>query len=581
MTNLIAIANLALTLVCQNPDGWQFKTSTASPTQDIWLVTFDLVRDQPAPLPAFSVKCSVPQIDIQHIWHPMTEYLTLPPNWAGNTYSSFADGAPIRTLLNDNNLNRLTIASSEAARPHHFAIGLVEEDCTIGIAVNYPRGESEPCSRYRAVLRFDLRRDALWSDAIQDAARWLNSLPGMAPAIPPPEAYEPLYSTWYNFHQDVHAADIEAECERAAKLGMKVLIVDDGWQTDDTARGYAYCGDWQVSTNRFPDFQAHVARVQALGMKYLLWYSVPFIGFKSQNYARFKGKYLRDDKGMGASVLDPRFPEVRDFLASTYEQAMVKYGLDGFKLDFIDNIYTWHGDPAVKDNYAGRDCKSISEALDRLLSDIMARLKRIKPDVLVEFRQRYIGPSIRKYGNMMRAGDCPGDILANRVRTTNVRLSSPGSAPHADMLEWNVSDSPESAARQILSVLFTVIQYSRTLKELPPDHLKMLQHWIDFTKAHRETLLHGHFRAFHPQANYPMLESEGEKERIVAVYQSGLAVEVEPSEKETIVVNGTGRGGLRLSYPAGRPASIRVFDTFGQAVEGEAIPSSGYAVVRF
>ena len=38
----------------------------------------------------------------------------------------------------------------------------------------------------------------------------------------------------------------------------------------------------------------------------------------------------------------------------------------------------------------------------------MTRLTKIKTDVLIEFRQSYIGPLMRKYGNLFRAGDCPG-----------------------------------------------------------------------------------------------------------------------------------------------------------------------------
>ena len=51
---------------------------------------------------------------------------------------------------------------------------------------------------------------------------------------------------------------------------------------------------------------AHVKRVQDMGIKYMMWYSVPFIGHRSANFARFKGRYVADnDSGMGAAVLDP------------------------------------------------------------------------------------------------------------------------------------------------------------------------------------------------------------------------------------------------------------------------------------
>ncbi|PHB05610.1 alpha-galactosidase, partial [Bacillus pseudomycoides] len=84
----------------------------------------------------------------------------------------------------------------------------------------------------------------------------------------------PMYSTWYSFHQDISDNEIEKQCEIAKQLGCGAVIVDDGWQTEDDHRGYAYCGDWEVSPKRIVGMREHVERVHDLGMKYLLWYSV-------------------------------------------------------------------------------------------------------------------------------------------------------------------------------------------------------------------------------------------------------------------------------------------------------------------
>lgn len=42
-------------------------------------------------------------------------------------------------------------------------------------------------------------------------------------------------------------------CAIAARLGMKTLILDDGWQSDGIHQGYSFCGDWQISSRRFPN----------------------------------------------------------------------------------------------------------------------------------------------------------------------------------------------------------------------------------------------------------------------------------------------------------------------------------------
>ncbi|MFR7718112.1 MAG: hypothetical protein ACLU3N_05510 [Lachnospiraceae bacterium] len=59
-----------------------------------------------------------------------------------------------------------------------------------------------------------------------------------------------MYSFWYSMHQNVTAKNVE-ESRRAAQLGLSAVIVDDGWQTEDNNRGYAYCGDWEPSGQKF------------------------------------------------------------------------------------------------------------------------------------------------------------------------------------------------------------------------------------------------------------------------------------------------------------------------------------------
>ena len=305
---------------------------------------------------------------------------------------------------------------------------------------------------------------------------------------------------------------------------------------------------------------AHVARVHKLGMKYMVWYSVPFVGFKSANHGRFKGKYLRDDTRLGASVLDPRFPEVREFLIGTYEKALREWDLDGFKLDFIGSFT---GSEEVRGG--GRDIDTVPEATDRLMKDVYARLNAIKPGILIEFRQGYIGPAIRQYGNMLRVGDCPGDYQKNRSGIARLRLTSGGTAVHADMLEWHPTESAQEAARYVLNCLFGTIQYSMMLRKLPEDHIRMIRHWIGFTSAHRNALLKGEFRPHHPELNYPLIEGADAAERVIGVYASDMVAKVADDGRTVYVVNATPSDKVLLDF-ASAPKAVEAFDTFGARV---------------
>ena len=549
-------------------------------------LSVSLAADTDRPPPAVTVSFGIPQNDIHHKWSTRQEATGLPPDWKSKTTSRLCAGLPLVSFLNANDRNRLLVAASEAKRTVVIESGLREENCRIVFKLRFFTEPEAPISAYAFKVRFD-GRDVFFGDAISEGTRWMERTSGLVPAEPPAAAYEPLYSTWYSFHQDVHAADIEAECAEAAKLGMRTLIVDDGWQTDDTSRGYAHCGDWEVSTNRFPDMAAHVRRVQGLGLKYMVWYNVPFVGVHSRNYARFKGRYLWEVAGQ-YGCLDPRFPEVRDFLCGTYERAARDWGLDGFKLDFIDSFAFRGKDPAIAENYRGRDIKSLPEATDRLLGEAVRRIRTAKPEALIEFRQGYVGPAIRQYGNMLRAGDCPADLMLNRIRTANLRLTSGASAVHADMLEWHPDETPENAARFVLSTIFSTIQYSVMLRTLPSEHRRMVKHWLDFSKKHRHALLHGAFRPHHFGANYPWIEAEDADERIVGVYTAGTVADLGMVDRQVFVLNGTGTD--RLTVRLGRPATVGVFDTFGlpigtaqdlpRGIHDVSCPVSGYLFIR-
>jgi alpha-galactosidase len=311
-------------------------------------------------------------------------------------------------------------------------------------------------------------------------------------------------------------------------MGFESIIVDDGWQTLDSSRGYAYTGDWEPE--RMPDMKDFVRESHAKGVKVLLWYAVPFVGKNAKVAARFKDRSLRFEERLGAYVLDPRYPEVREYLISVYRKALVEWGIDGFKLDFIERFVA--DQSTVLEASGGRDYASVNEATDRMMTDIMAELRRLKPDVMIEFRQPYIGPLIRKYGNIFRASDSPNSYLANRVKTVDLRLLSGRTAVHADMIMWHSEEPVEKAAFQLLNVLFSVPQVSVRLAEIPKDHAAMLRFYVDYWRRNRDVLLDGDFEAKAPGANYPMLTARARDKQIVALFADQF-VTLDPSRVVT------------------------------------------------
>ena len=529
-----------IVIVSDNPGDWKFTASLENDGEKE-IISISMDAPQPCAPARFNVYFTFPQKGVFNFWSPDVYCGThLDPFWGHtNASSSLAYRMPVYEYFDDNNTNCLTITCSESFRRVEAALGVMEEGCDICSELRFFREAEAPLSHYETKIMLD-GRHMFWGKTIQDGVKWMMEEKGLHALEAPEAAFEPLYSTWYQFHQNVTDKAVAEECKLAAELGMKTVILDDGWQTEDGNRGYAFCGDWKPTPKKFPDMASHVAAVQKLGMKYMIWYSVPYVGFNSEAYAKFKGKYLYNERGMGCSVLDPRFPEVREHLVNVYVNALKDWNLDGFKLDFIDS-FRFHGeDPAVKENYAGRDIMNLSEAVNVLMKEVSSALKAIKPDILLEFRQQYIGPAIRQYGNMFRAADCPGNAKDNRMRIASLRLTSGSTAVHSDMLEWNISETPENVGRAIINSIFGVVQYSTMLRTIPQEQLDVMRKWMKFASDHRETLLKSEFRPHHPELGYPVIEAESDKELIIAVYQDNAVIDVPRRGKSVYILNASG-----------------------------------------
>lgn len=574
-------------VTCENPAGWKFDVKASNDNgRDV--VTVKISSPTEATPPKFGIFFRVSGAGVQNVWTSdiEKEKFQLAPQlwwkWATKYTSQLAQNTPIAVGFNSTGVSPVAIACSEAFNFLEYGLYVDDRTCEIVGRCEFFVQPVAPLKEYEVSVLLD-RRGRNWVDTVKSCTEWVESKNSFTPAHVPESAYDPLYSTWYAYLQDVHDKELEKEAQFAAKLGMKTMILDDGWQKEDSKDFYSKAGDWMPVKSRFPDMKAHVAKVHEAGLKYMLWLAVPFMGNEAQNYNRFKKMFLSD------SVLDPRFPEVREYLLKTYERAVGEWGFDGLKLDFIDCFALPAQDPAVKDNYAGRDYRSLPQAVDRLMKDVLQRLKKINPDVMIEFRQRYMGPAIRQYGNMIRAADTPADPYLNRRRICSLRLTSGKTAVHSDMLVWSKDETPQGAALPILNVLFSTIQYSMILQRVTPEHREVIQHWIKFSQEHRNALLKGDFTPHHPENGFSWVEGEDRKERIIACYAENACVKTGKPDKSVYLVNATGTSAMLVDFAA-KPSKIEAFDVFGKSAgtleAGEGlvrlpVPSSGYAKITW
>lgn len=500
---------------------------------DILYLTVNMTLPEAEIPETFKIIWNFPASDITSTWNPsLLDIHGLAFEWGMlRVQSRLASWMPVQELISAKGRNKLLIAVSDVDTPVSIKTGLREEDATFACEIEFFTIPTSPRKEYTATVRFDMR-DIPYYDSIYDTTAWWENECGYESAYVPESAKMPMDSLWYSFHQMLDKDEIIKECKASKEIGLETVIIDDGWQTDDNNRGYAYCGDWNVAPKKMGDMAALVQSIHDIGMKVMLWYSVPFMGKYTDNYDKFKDMLL---EGSGNDIdffgLDPRYKEVREYLVDIYRKAVSEWKLDGLKLDFIDS-FVLKGKSLEYDDK--RDYQSLEDAIHALMSEVKTALTQINPEILIEFRQSYVGPSIRKYGNMLRVGDCPCDILKNRYGIINLRLTSGRTAVHSDMIMWNTDDTVENAALQFASILYGVPQVSVRIDKLPEDHYRMLKHYVSFWKEWKDVLLEGYLTAENPECWFSSACSTLDDKSVVTSFTSAIA---EVKTEESVVVN--------------------------------------------
>lgn len=466
-------------------------------------------------------------LGITGFWRPDSGFQkNLCGDWSQGFQTNIGHSAPVLCFFDCEDRNCLTLSLDELNRDVCFTTGVHEE--TAEIYTDIIIYLAETALPYRICCRVD-QRPIPFYQAVKDVSAWWDSILPEAPLGAPGPSTMPMYSTWYSYHQDITAERLLAECALAADLGMKSVIIDDGWQTADNHRGYGYCGDWKPEPSKFPDFRDFTDRLHQLGMNCILWYSVPFVGEYSALWSRFHSCLLHYDPALHAGILDPRYPQVRSHLITVYKEAVSQWNLDGLKLDFIDSFRSYPDTPPVSEEM---DFAEIPDAVYHLMLDIRYALTKIRPNLMLEFRQNYTGPQMRRFGNLFRVGDCPLSGVTNRIGITDLKLLCGSGAVHSDMILWHPEEAPEDVAIQLIHCMFATMQISVQLHTLSPAQRQVLKRYLDFSVEYREILLDGDFCVSSPLCMYPILQSAARGVRIAAVYDAGCCIDFSDRQAE-------------------------------------------------
>lgn len=513
-----------------------------------------------------SVKWEQEILNTFYTWFPTCRKDLSVTQWFGprENNSGFNFGAPILTSIGAGGMNIVTFAVSDPHTPISLFFGIKNSKRGENLAQYEVKFFDRDCvvpEKYTADIRVD-RRAVSFQEAVKSVSSWWEDY-GYTIPVCPPAAEDPLYSTWYNSCQNPVGADLLEDLKIAADLGFKTVILDDGWQFEGMGEGcgYSKCGDWIPAKDKFPDFKAFVDGVHALGMKLVVWFGVPQIGYFTEAYKRFAGKFLSDETHLKNVIADIRYPELRRYLVDALKRFVRDYDIDGFKFDFIGSIQP--GDITAPYDPSVMDCPNVEDSVKLLLEEATAELGAMKTDLLYEFRQGYIGPAISRFGNMLRVADCAYDSLTNRVGMVNLRLLNYPIAIHSDMLCWSPVEEAKNCAKQLLNIMFCVPQISVFLSDVTEAQRQLLRHYLGYWTENRDVLLHGRFCALYPESNYTYISAEG-KNKIIAVLYADMPYTYTGKACD-VHLNGN-RDGLMLENPTDTALVGEIYDLFGKLI---------------
>ena len=500
------------------------------------------------------MRFSVPILDMHGYWVPESRTPSTKIVWVIESKSAGQRAFPFIAFFNSRQINRLSAGLTNLTDDARILAKMNQEKCTYDITIEVALGKDS--QDFELVID---QRPQVWTDSLAD---WRKAL-----ALPLPEfpegAWEPVFCTWYAVHAAVTQDWVEKNAEVASRLGFRTLIIDDGWCFDVMKRvspetistWYEMIGDWFLSEKKFPDFENHRKRVQAMGMKYLLWVAPFLIGAKSELYKQL-ADIVKPEYHEGCYTFDSSRKEAAKLLLGKMKHVIQDYGLDGLKVDFLDYIFPNMEEPRGEDT-------------THFIQELARTIREVKKDALIEFRQAYATPGMLAYGTQFRAGDVPFDFIDNFHRLAQIRISVGDGVPvHADPAYWHPQESSENISRHMIASLAGVPMLSMDLLAISETEQKIIRHWLGFYQAHRETFNYGKWDVTYHQSGTAYAMVSNERESIIILHDSARIGEALAKAAKHVFV-------LNLSPDELPLAGAKTADYEGKASADGIIPLGG------
>jgi alpha-galactosidase len=166
------------------------------------------------------------------------------------------------------------------------------------------------------------------------------------------QPHKVLYNSW---EATTFNVDVASQCELAdlaAKMGIELFVMDDGWFKGRVVDN-AGLGDWWPDPEKFPDgLQPLIQHVNNLGMDFGLWIEPEMVNPDSELYRthpdwviHFPGRARTESRNQ--LILNLALPEVQEYLIEILDRLLSENNITFIKWDMNRNVSEpgWPGAP--------------------------------------------------------------------------------------------------------------------------------------------------------------------------------------------------------------------------------------------
>ena len=198
----------------------------------------------------------------------------------------------------------------------------------------------------------------------------------------PDEIRPVLYNSWEGTWFDVDATNQAELAAIAARMGVELYVMDDGW-FGGRITDHAGLGDWWPNPTKFPDgLTPLIDEVHRLGMRFGLWVEPEEVNPDSDLYRAHPDWVLhmpnrRRTEIRNQLVLNYARPEVAEWAFATLDRLLTEYAIDFLKWD-MNRAFTEAGWPD------GEDPDRLWFDHERNVYAVIDRLRAAHPGVRIE-----------------------------------------------------------------------------------------------------------------------------------------------------------------------------------------------------